>query len=140
MLLPSEPSRQPQFFTLITNNRLYQPSSKDRGKFSKSRFPHLVQRGFARQFQQTEKKTGTSISLRSQDLIKEHLRSQLKHSEALHGETNASLLTTRFKKFSYCRLFPWVPMQSFIGLQEMSQAGGQGKRERRDCLFTCLLF
>lgn len=78
--------------------------------------------------------------LDSQDQTKEHLRSQLKCSEALHGKTNPSLLTTRAKKPSCCKLFPWVPMQSFIGLIEMSQAGEQGKRERKDCLLTCLLF
>lgn len=76
----------------------------------------------------------------SRDQTKEHLRSQLKCSEALHGKINPSLLTTRAKKPSCCKLFPWVPMQSFVGLKEMSQAGEQGKRERKDCLLTCLLF
>lgn len=78
--------------------------------------------------------------LGSQDQIKEHLKSQLKCPEASCGKNNPSLLTTSARKPRCCKLFPWVPMQSFIGLKEMSQAGEQGKRERKDCLLTCLLF
>lgn len=74
------------------------------------------------------------------DQIKERLKSQLKCSEAFHGKTNPSLLTTRARKPCCCKLSPWVPLQSFIGLKEMSQAGEQGKREGKDCLLTCLVF
>lgn len=76
----------------------------------------------------------------SQDQIKKHLKAQLKSSEALHRKTNPSLLTSGARKPSCCKLFFRVPMQSFVDLKEMSQAGEQGKRERKDCMLTCLLF
>lgn len=103
--------------------------------WSKEDFPDCISK-------QTKRLTlpRSTSHLGSQDQIKEHLRSQLKSSETLHGKTNLSPLTMRARKPSCCKLFPWVPMQSFIVLKEMSQAGEQGKRERKDCLYLLAFF
>lgn len=68
----------------------------------------------------------------------EPLRSQFRCSEALRGKANQFLPTTEAGKPHHCKLSPWVYIQSLTDIQEMSQAGEQGKRERQDGLLTCL--